>query len=105
MKSIKIIIILSIVALAVVLVGSYAGAIALPEGVETVTGIVTGINSEEALIRIDGQPYYFKDASAMNLILNMKKITSYQKVNVFFKVSDGKKQVVNIEIYKEKEIN
>jgi hypothetical protein len=104
MNSGNIIKILSLVVVAVAFGCSFVSAIALPEGTDSVAGIVTEINSKVVFIRIDTEPYYFKDASVMDTMLTARKISTNQKVIVFYKKDGIKKLVVNIEISKRKDL-
>lgn len=105
MKTGKIIIILLLIAFSVAFGWSFVNAIALPEGTDSITGVVTAVNSKDALISIDGQPYYFKDASVMDTLLKARNISTYSKVIVFYKKEGDKKLVLNIEINKQKDLN
>lgn len=104
MNSRKIFIILSLVAFAVAFGCSSVSAIALPEGTDLIAGVITEINSKDALIRVDGLPYYFRDASVMDTILKTNNISTNLKVIVFYKKDGGKKLIMNIEINKQKEL-
>lgn len=104
MNSRKALIVISLIAFMVSFGYVYANAIALPEGTDSITGVITEINSKDALIRVDGLPYYFKDASVMDTMLKIKNISTNQKVIVFYKIDGSKKQVVNIEINKQKDL-
>ena len=105
MKSRKAFMVISLIAFAVAFGCSFVSAIALPEGTDTIAGVITEINSKDALIRVDGQPYYFKDVSVMDTMLKTKNISTNQKVIIFYKKDGGKKLVVNIEINKQKDLN
>lgn len=105
MKSRKAFMVISLITFMVSFGCIYANAIALPEGTDLIAGVITEINSKDALIRVNGQPYYFKDASIMDTMLKTKNISTNQKVIVFYKIDGGKKQVVNIEINRQKELN
>jgi len=105
MKSRKAFMFISLIAFMVSFGCVCAYAIALPEGTDLIAGVITEINSKDTLIRVDGQPYYFKDVSVMDTMLKTKKISTNQKVIVFYKIDGGKKQVVNIEINRQKELN
>ena len=105
MKTGQIIIILSLIAFAVAFGCSFANAIALPKGTDSISGVVTAINAKDALISIDGRPYYFKDASVMDTMLKERKISTNSKVILYFKKDGDKNQVLNIEINEQKEIN
>ena len=105
MKSRKVFMVISLIAFMVSFGCVYANAIALPEGTDSIAGVITEINSKDTLIRVDGQPYYFKDVSVMDTMLKTKKISTNLKVIVFYKIDGGKKQVVNIEINRQKELN
>jgi len=105
MKSRKAFMVISLIAFMVSFSCVYANAIALPEGTDLIAGVITDINSKDMLIKVDGQTYYFKDVSVMDTMLKTKKISTNQKVIVFYKKDGDKKQVVNIEINRQKELN
>lgn len=105
MKSRKAFMVISLIAFMVSFGCVYANAIALPEGTDSIAGVVTEINSKNAFIRVNTEPYYFKDASVMDTMLKTKKISTNSKVIVFYKKDEGKKLVVNIEINKQKDLN
>lgn len=104
MKSRKAFMVISLIAFMVSFGCVFANAIVLPEGTDLIAGVVTEINSKDALIRVDGQPYYFKDASVMDTMLKIKNISTNQKVIVFYKKDGDKKLIVNIEINKQKDL-
>jgi len=104
MNSEKVFKIISLVVVAVAFGCSFVSAIGLPEGTDSVAGAVTEINQKNIFVRIDTEPYYFKDASVMDTMLKTRKISTNQKVIVFYKKDGGKKLVVNIEISKRKDL-
>ena len=91
------------VALIVFLGYGYGNSVVLPEGTDSVTGIIAEVNSREAYIRIDMQLYHFADASVMETMLKIKNISKYEKVTVYFRKEPGKYLVVNIEKFKQKD--
>ncbi|MDP3285600.1 MAG: hypothetical protein Q8M56_14310 [Desulfobacterales bacterium] len=105
MNSRKAFMIISLIAFMVSFGCVYANAIALPEGTDAISGVITEINSKDALIRVDGQPYYFKDISVMDTMLKTKNISTNLKVIVFYKRDGDKKLIVNIEINRQKDLN
>lgn len=104
MKSRKAFMVISLIAFMVSFGCVCAYAIALPEGTDSIAGVITEINSKDALIKVDGQPYYFRDASVMDTMLKTKNISTNQKVIVFYKKDGGKKLIVNLEINKQKDL-
>ena len=105
MNSRKVFIILSLIAFTLSFGYGYGNATVLPECTDSIAGVITKINSKEAYIMIGTQSYYFKDASVMDTMLKTKNISTNLKVIVFYKIDGGKKQVVNIEINRQKELN
>jgi hypothetical protein len=96
--------ILSLVVVAIAFGCSFVSAIALPKDTDSIAGVVTEFNPKDVFIRINTEPYYFKDVSIMDTMLKERKISSNQKVIVFYKKDGGKKLVVNIEINKRKDL-
>lgn len=104
MNSGKVLITLSLIAFAVAFGCSFVSAIALPEGTDSIAGVITEINSKNVFIRVNTEPYYFKDASVMDTMLKTKNISTNQKVIVFYKKDGDKKLIVNIEINRQKDL-
>ncbi len=96
-------IITAVVALIVSLGYGSGNSIVLPEGTDSIAGVITEVNSNEAYIRIDMQLYHFADASVMDTMLKIKKISRYEKVIVYYRKDNGKNLVVNIEKFKQKD--
>lgn len=96
-------IITAAVALIVSLGYGYGNSIVLPEGTDSIAGIITEVNSREAYIRIDMQLYHFADASVMDTMLKIKNILRYEKVIVYYRKAHGKYLIVNIEKFKQKD--
>jgi len=105
MKSRKAFMVIALIAFMVSFGCVYANAIALPEGTDSIAGVVTEINSKDALIRVDGLLYYFKDVSVMDTMIKTKNISTNQKVIVFYKKDGDKKLILNIEINRQKDLN
>jgi phage-related holin len=99
----RFIIITAAVALIVSLGYGYGNSIVLPEGTDSIAGIITEVNSKETYIRIDTQLYYFADASVMDTMLKIRNISRYEKVIVYYKKERGKYLIVNIEKFKQKD--
>lgn len=93
----------TVVALIISLGYGYGNSIVLPEGTDSITGIITEVNNREAYIRIDTLLYYFAGASVMDTLLKIKNISRYEKVIVYYKKENGKYLIVNIEKFKQKD--
>jgi len=91
------------VALIIALGYGYGNSIVLPEGTDSIAGIVTEVNHREAYIRIDMQLYHFADAYIMDTMLKIKNVSKNEKVSVYFKKESGKYMVINIEKFKQKD--
>jgi hypothetical protein len=97
-------IITCVVALIISVGYDYGNSVVLPEGTESVAGIIAEVNPREAYIRIDAKIYHFTDSSVMDAMLKIKNISKNEKVIVYYRKEQGKYLVINIEKNKQKEI-
>ncbi len=92
----KVCIIISLITFVISFSCINSNAMLAPEGVESITGIVTEINSNDMSIKIGPQFYYFQDASVMKTMLETINLSINIKALVFYKKIKDKNLIIHI---------